>query len=55
MGLQIPDEYVIRDGAEMQVCIVWSAIDAHLLTNLLNLTTQEQRDRAAAKLYERAA
>jgi hypothetical protein len=55
LGLEIPDSYIVRDGSGIPLGTVNSRGMAQELVNLLNLTTQEQRDRALLMLYEAAA
>ncbi len=55
MGLHIPDSYRLMDAAGIPVCEVNAEADALFLVNLLNLTSQDQRDAARAGLYRSAA
>jgi len=55
MGLEIPDSYIVRDGAGIPLGTVNSRGTAQELVNLLNLTTPEQRTKALNMMYEDAA
>lgn len=53
-GIQDSSQHVISENGT-PLFYVYGRGDALYLTNLLNLTTEEQRDQARAMLYQAAA